>query len=782
MQLRRLLFRLLLGARLPVTSGELRVTGLRAPLVVRRDRYAVPYVEAEHEDDAWFGLGFCQAQDRAFQLEMRLRTVRGTLSALFGRQTLAIDRLSRRVGFREAAERQLPAADADIRAQVEAFVRGINAGLAVGFRRRAPEFAVLRSRPTPWEPADVLGVGKLMSFALIGNWDVELARLKILLSDGPQALLDLDPAYAEDHLVTAPPGTPAGPALDHLSEDLAAFLAFAGAGAGSNAWAVAGSRTVSGRPILANDPHLAPGLPPHWYLAHLRTPKWSVAGASLVGTPAVSAGHNGFAAWGVTAGLVDQVDLFIEELGPDRTSVRRGDSYEACAVRREVIEVKGAPSVVEEVLVTPRGPIVGPALEGDLGAISLRAVWLDPKPARGLLTAHRACLAGRQARSFAAFRAEFGAWPYTSQNVVYADAAGHIAWQLVGEAPRRRKGRGTLPLSAADPETGWHGEGVPFAEMPFVLDPPAGFVANGNNKPQPDGAGPYLGVDWLDGYRVSRISDALAARADWARDASLRLQLDQTTPAWTEVRDAVLAAAAASPEARLALDLLRAWDGAVAADSSAATVFQLFVAEIWRRVARARAPNAWQWALGRGFDPLLQGTTFATARASRLLGRLVEQPEAWFPRPWPEEMSDAMAAVVRGLQSRFGADTARWSWGSVRPLTLEHPLGRVKALAPVFNRGPFLWGGDSNTVSQAGTTPLAPLANPGAIASLRFVVEAGDWENACFALPGGQSGNPCSLHYDDLLPLWRRGEGVPIAWSETAVSAAAVATLRLQPA
>lgn len=776
MRLRRSLLRLLFGARLPVTEGELRVAGLRGSLLIRRDRYAIPYVEAGHEEDAWFGLGFCQAQDRAFQLEMRLRMVRGTLSALFGRKTLALDQLSRRIGFREAAERQLPVLDAAARAQVAAFVRGLNAGLAAG--PRPLELALLRSRPTLWQPADVLGVGKLMSFVLIGNWDVELARLKLLLADGPQALRDLDPAYDADHLVTAPPGTQAGAAVDALSEDLEAFLAFAGSAlgavAGSNAWAVAGQRAACGRPILANDPHLSAGLPSHWYLARLSAPGWSAAGASLVGVPAVNVGHNGFAAWGVTAGLIDQVDLFLEELGPDGRSVRRGAAFQPCLVRREVIEIRGQPPVVEEVVVTPRGPIITPALAGGLPALSLRAVWLDARPVAGVISAHRA-------RSFEAFRAHFAAWPFAGQNVVYADAAGRIGWFLCGEAPRRRKGRGTLPLPAADPDTGWEEEFVPFEEMPYLADPPQGFVASANNQPLPAGQGPFLGVDWLDGYRVSRISEALAARSDWTLEETLRLQLDETTPAWQQVREAVLAVPAATPEARQALELLRDWDGVVSAGSSAAAVFQLFLADLWRRVAQARAPNAWQWALSRGFDPLLGDTTFAIARPSRLLGRLLEQPAGWLPRPWPQEMAESLAAAVRGLRSRFGRDPRRWAWGRVRPLLLSHPLGRLPIVGAVFNRGPFPWGGDSTTVSQAGTAPLAPLAGPSAIASLRFAVQAGDWDGARFVLPGGQSGNPFLPHYDDMLALWLRGEGVPIAWSEGAIAAATRAVLRLRP-
>jgi penicillin amidase len=773
MHLRARFLKLVLGSRLPHTRGILHLPGLHAALTIRRDAYGIPQVEAANDADAWFGLGFCQAQDRAFQLELRLRTQRGTLSQLFGEQTLGIDRLSRRIGFVEASVRQLAVLDADVRAQIEAFVAGINAGLSAGAERKAPEFALLRARPSTWRPEDVLGQGKLLSFALIGNWDVELTRYKVLTADGAQALRDLDPApYPEDHVVAAANGA-AGPAIDRVSEDLERLAAYVGTVGGSNAWAIAGSKTASGNPIVANDPHLEGALPPHWYLARLKTPEWSVAGASLVGAPGFGSGHNGFAAWGVTAGLADTVDLFIEDVAPDGRSVRRGDAWQPCDLRREMIEVKGRSSVTEDVLVTPRGPIVGPALAGEVGSISMRAVWLDAKPSRGFLLAHKA-------RSYDEFRAEFERWPLLSQGVVYGDAAGTIAYRLVGETPRRLTGWGTLPLAGWDADTGWHEEGVPFEAMPESRDPAAGFVATANNKPAPeDAAAAFLGVDWLDGYRAGRISAAVTHRDGWDVESTLRLQMDLVSLPWREIRDIILNLPAATEEARFALRLLADWDGVVDAGSAAAAVYERFVSTMARRIAHARAPGSAAWALGRGFADLVQASTFAAGRTSRVLRRLREQPPGWFQRGWPEEMLDALAEVVGRLRADHGPMPETWAWGKLRPLTLEHPFGAVKALAPVFNRGPFPWGGDGNTVSQAsgGGRPGVPQV----IASLRVAIEAGDWDNARFVLPGGQSGNPFSRHYDDMLPLWLRGDGVPIPWSEDAVAAATVNTLRLEP-
>jgi penicillin amidase len=743
-------------------------------VTIRRNRWGIPHISAENGPDAWFGLGFCHAQDRAFQLESLLRVTRGTLAALVGPEGLAVDRLARRIGFHRSAEAQLAALGTDERGTLEAYARGVNAGLSRGLRRRPHELVLLRARPTAWTAADVLGFTKLQGLLLATNWDLELARLKILQADGPEALRALDPAYPEWLPVSTPPGAPAGPAIDRLLADLEAFTAVVGTGGGSNNWALAASRTATGRPLLANDPHLAPSLPAHWYLAHLQTPDWAVAGATFVGGPAVVAGHNGFASWGLTAGLADNTDLYLEEVGPDGRSVRAGEGFVPCEVRVERIEMRGGPPVIEEVLITPHGPLIGPALAEDPGAVAFRALWLDPLPVEGYLRLN-------QVRSFAEFREAFARWPVLSLNLAYADAGGTIGWQLVGQVPRRRKGWGILPARGADPAGGWEETPVQFFEMPWLADPPAGFLATANNQPVAEGGGPFLGVDWIDGYRLARISEALAEREDWDVQQCQALQMDVLSIPWREIRETVLAAPAAPAGAALALGLLRAWDGRVAADSAAATVFELFLAELIARAAAAKAPRSAAWALGRGFTALTPATLFGVRRAGHLVRLLREQPAGWFARTWPEEISDALAAAVERLRARFGPEPAAWTWGEVRPLTLRHPLGRRKPLDRVFDLGPIPWGGDANTAAQAATGLLDPLTNPGVVAGLRMVIDVGAWDESRFAIAGGQSGNPFSPHYADQLPLWARGEGVPIPWSEDAVARATRSTLRLIP-
>ena len=765
----------LLGRRLPRTRGTLRVAGLEGTVSIDRDRWSIPHVEAGSGEDAWFGLGFCHAQDRAFQLELMLRIGRGTLSALVGPGGLSADRMSRRLGLRHVAARQLPLLATDVRATVAAYVRGINAGLQAGLTRRPHEFVLLRSHPSTWEELDVLAFAGLQAFALSANWDVELARLKILAEDGPDALLALDPRPPDDLPVSVPVATAAGPAIDRLATDLAEFAAAAPSAGGSNNWAISGARTTSGKPLLANDPHLAPRLPAPWYLAHLRCDAWEVAGASFVGAPALPVAFNGRVAWGITAGLTDSVDLFIEEVGADAASVRGPDGWIPCEVRHERIEVRGGAAVDEEVLVTPRGPIISPMLSDAPAAVSMSAVWLQAMPVRGLLSTV-------QARDFATFREPFAEWPGPALNLVYADVDGHIGYQLVGQLPRRRRGHGTLPLPGWMPDVGWADQYVPFDEMPSTCDPPTGFVASANNRPARDEARtPFLGADFMEGFRAGRITETLAAGSAWDADACRSLQLDLTALPWRMLKAHLLEAPPTDDAGRRGVELLSDWDGRMDVDSAAASVYQAWLSEMSERVARAKAPAAWRWAMGAGFGDLVPVTTFHTAAPGRLIRLLDEQPMGWFSDGWPSETARALSAAVSRLAAEHGVDATGWGWGRIRTLTLRHPMGDQPLLASTFNLGPVPFPGDATTPMQAAAGPLTPFANPSFLPNLRAVIDLADPDASLWVLAGGQSGNPCSPHYGDMFRLWLAGESVPIPFSREAVARATEATLILEP-
>jgi penicillin amidase len=617
---------------------------------------------------------------------------------------------------------------------------------------------------------------KLTSFlSTSGNWDTELARLKILTEDGAEALKALDPDYPDWLPTTAPPGAPSGKALDWLSKDLEIFTDAVGSCGGSNNWVIAPNRTTGGRVILANDPHLDTSHPPHWYLAHVSTPDWAIVGACLTGTPAFPAGHNGTAAWGVTDGCVDSTDLFLEEIGPDGKSVREGNNFVPCEVRQEVIRVKGGATVKEEVIVTKRGPVISPALDGKVGALSFRATWLIPKPAEGFLLLNRI-------HTLEEFRRAFEHWPFASYNMIYGDTSGNIGWQLTGETPKRRKGWGTIPLPGWDQEVGWEDDTVPFDEMPYLINPETGFITTANNRPLQGNTAPYLGIDWIEGYRQARIIEELSARHNWDISSVQNLQMDQKSIPWQELRDIILALPDRNEDVRKALTLLKKWDGTVAADSPSAAIFELFLSEMSQRVVATKAPRTARYALGdMGFTPLYPISSFLARRVGHLVRLLCEQPEGWFEHSWQQEVIMALTSVIRRLRKDYGERPEMWAWGRIRPLVLKHPVGARSPFGKVFNLGSFPYGGDVNTVNQSGGYISDITSNPLVITSLRMVIDVGNWDNNRFSLPGGQSGNPVSPHYDDLLPFWCCGDGVSIAWSPMQVSQVTRSILHLIP-
>ncbi len=766
-----------LGRRLPLTDGVVTLNGISRPVLIRRDEFGVPYIEAQRAKDAWYGLGFAMGQDRAFQCEVMKRISTGRLSELVGSDGLEIDRLSRRIGFAHIAREQFGALDETTRTQLQSFGRGLTDGTSVGLPKVPHEFALLRSRPTPFTGLDVLAIVAFNAFMLAANWEHELARLFVLTLDGPQALAAIDPTYAEHLPVTAPPAMAAGATIEALAEDLEHLRQYAGPGA-SNNWAVAGSRTATGRPIVANDPHLPPMLPTLWYLAQVRCPDWAVAGATLVGTPGFAAAHNGHGAWGATSGHSDNTDLFLVDVGPDRRSIRIGGDLVPCDVRTERIDVRGAEHETLEVLETPHGPVVGPALGDGSFSIAIKGTWAHARRVTGLLDAPRTT-------TFEEFRELFRDWPGMQLNLVWGDTTGTIGWQLVGELPVRRRGNGTLPQDGSDPGVGWETDAVPFDDLPYATDPELGFLATANNKPvRDDDAKAFLGVDWLEGYRAAAIAEQLADRDDWDVRSTLALQLDVRSLPWLEIRDVIVDRSPADADARKAVALLRAWDGHVRAESPAATIYELLTSELAVRIMRAKAPRAADWMLGKAKTPMTNESLLALKHVS-LVNRLVgEQPDGWFDDGWDAQIEHALAVVVRRLRAEFGDEVLAWAWGDVRPLVLRHLVsdGAPAAIAAIFDRGPLRIGGDAHTIPQAGVPPLDPLASPNSIATLRMAIDVGNWESSRWALPGGVSGNPFSPHYDDQLELWEAGRGIRIAFSPDEVERAAVSQLRILPA
>ncbi len=793
---------------LPRTSGHVPLRGLTARAAVHRDRWGVPHIYAEHNHDLFAALGYVHAQDRLWQMELNRRTGHGQLAEIFGPVALSSDQFIRTLGFSRLVQRELPLLDDETRTILEAYVRGINGCLESISGRLPVEFGLLGFQPRPWEVADILIWPKVMALNLASNWSSELFHAHVVAALGVERAETIAPHYPGEAAITIPRGAIY---TTHLGDDdalrLAAeaglFTGDTGAPQGSNAWAVAGSRTTTGRPLLANDPHLGLGLPGIWYAAHLDGGDFQVAGATFPGTCGVVIGHNRHIAWGVTNAMVDTQDLYIERFHP-----KDPDRYEWCGEWREVeslreeIVVKGQKEVVlVDVRLTHHGPIIdevsGPsgsrlresfasnAAEASTHtALALRWTALEPSP-----MLPRAVLRLNRAHNWASFRAALEDWDIAPQNFVYSDVAGHIGYSVAGTLPIRAQGDGRLPVPGWDGAYEWTGF-IPHAEIPWSFDPPSGVTVTANHRiVAPD----YPHHDAIHGeyanpYRAERILELLEQTREHDVRSFARIQNDvRSLPGLQLARLVAQLRPPEAPLARAAYDLLRSWDGELHADSAAGAVYDILRYHLMRSAyAELGELFGAQAALGTfGTTP---GSLYLDRAVPGLLDRMGAAPSLVAPDPWlgggrswAAILYEALERSVEELRERLGSDPERWSYGRLHSLMLRHPLGNVPALAPLFNRGPWPTGGDLDTVNQH-FLPRNPVAGPRYnAASYRQILDPGDWNSARIILPAGQSGHPASSHYADMAAPWRAGAYLPLLWTPAAVARYTVATLSLEP-
>jgi len=783
---------------LPRIDGTLSAPGLRASVEIVRDRWGVPHIFAECNADLFFAQGYVHAQDRLWQMELQRRTALGELAEIFGVVALDSDRFLRVLGFGRVAREEASALGDPEREAVTAYCRGVNAFLAANPHRLPLEFAILRCRPRHWEPADVLAFSKVMALDLSTNWTSEIIRARIVATLGATRAALLDPAGANADPLTLPADA------DYTADFGASALRTAAAAEpfagerdgtqGSNAWVVGGARTASGGPLLANDPHLALSVPSLWYENHLHGGDYAVTGASIPGTVGATIGHNARIAWGVTNGMNDIQDLYIERFDPTDPSGTRYEfrgAWEEATIVREEIAVRARPlrarTRVETVAVriTRHGPIVsdllppGAAPTPDEATLALRWTALEP----GHL--QRAMLALNRAGDWSEFRAALRDWTVPPQNFVYADVAGHIGYALGGAIPIRAQGDGRLPIPGWTGEWEWTGM-IPPEENPHALDPAAGFVVTANNRIVGDSYPHPLPGEWAPGYRAARIRE-LITRGSRHNAASFgRIHADRLSAPGRAL--AALARAGRlpllpdEPLAPIARDVLAIWDGNLIDDSVAGAIAATLLTALQERAYRAIA-GPLSAAVGLGTFATLPGRGYLQRSLPRLLDALAGGDTSWLaPDDTPDAiLRDAWGAALAALRAEQGEEIALWRYGTAHALTLRHPLGALGPLGRLFNRGPFPQGGDLNTVCM-GSRTISPAGvefynGP----SYRQICDPTDWDASRSVYPGGQSGHPGSPHYADLLSLWLNDAYHPLLWSRPAIDAATEATLTLTP-
>ncbi len=752
------------------------VPGLEDPAEIRIDTWGIPHVRAASRRDAFFVQGFSAARERLWQLDIWRKRGLGRMAADFGPGFLAQDRAARLFLYRGDMDAEWAAyGTPDARAITQAFVEGINAWIALTEADPGllpPEFAVSDTRPERWEASDVV---RIRSHGLVRNVLSEAARARIMARGGLEADLarrSIEPAHdiqipegfdpacvPEDvldvfRLATAPPDF-SPERMNAPLQDAWRWTKVADTGdvylQGSNNWTVSGSRTDTGRPILASDPHRAHALPSLRSIVHLTAPGLDVIGAGEPALPGVSIGHNGHAAFSLTIFPMDQEDLFVYALDPaDPMLYRYGDGFESMTEITETIVVRGCDDQAVSLLFTRHGPVVH---SQGATAFAIRTVWTEPGSA-----AYFASLAYLDVRTPEAFGEALSFWSSPSVNQVYADVTGQIAWFAAGSSPVRTNWDGLLPVPG-DGRYEWQGFHG-FDELPRAIDPARGFFATANEMNLPAGFPAErvkLGFEWAEHSRSARIHAVLDGQDKHSLAQSMALQTDDfSIPA--QRLGALIAALPGQ-----ATDLLRSWDFHLSRGSAAAALQEVW----WSRHLKAAlldrlAPDAVARAL------------MVPGDVETLIG-LLEHPDHRLPDPSALLASTLEAAWAECIE-RMGEDPAGWAWGRLHHGAFPHPFARIASLRGVE---PLPKGGSGSTPMAAGYRLSDFKVTHGA--SFRMVLDVGNWDASRAINAPGQSGDPRSPHYDDLAPLWAAGDYVPLLYSTAAVDAATELCIRLRP-
>jgi penicillin amidase len=739
-----------LRSSLPLSEGRLEVTGLTAAVSITRGSHGIPTIRAASDRDAAFALGFVHAQDRLFQMDLMRRAGAGRLSEWFGAPTLGIDRFMRTLGLYRAAASEYPLLSPGLRAVLDAYAAGVNAYLKERRGALTPEYYLLNVTPEPWTPADTLVWGKLMDLDLAGNFRRELLHARLAQRLSADELQLLYPPYPKDAPVTL--SEAAMHALEGLRLDVIAaqIPRSIGPAFASNNWVVDGAHSASGKPLLANDPHLGLSAPSVWYLARLDTPGLSLAGATAPGSPLLVLGHNQRIAWGFTDTDSDVEDLFVERVDPkDPSHYLTPNGSAPFVTRSEEILVRGAAPVHLTVRETRHGPVIS-----DLGGS-----YAEPTPAGSVLALETTFLQGddrtpdalfalNRAQNWEGFRAALRDFVAPQQNMVYGDVDGNIGFLAPGRVPIRAKGDGWLPAPGWSGDYDWTGY-IPFDQLPSAFNPPAGRIASANNKIVPDSYPYFLGRAWALPYRVERIDDMLKATPQQSPATSAAIQGDTLSLMVKDVLPLMLAAKPGSRLAADALDRLRAWDGRMERGQVAPLLFVAWLREFNRTLFADRLGDAFEDYWGLHPDVV------------RLI--LTEHPEwcAGKSAPKGQDCAGALAAALDRaldeLKRRFGDDMEQWRWGVPHQARFANRFwSSIPVLGRLFAAAVSADGG-YDTVN-VGATRLASSSEPYADVhgpTLRMIVDLADPAAARFMIAPGESGNVLSPHYDDLMASWR---------------------------
>lgn len=756
-----------LRTSLPDLNGEAALPGLDAQVTVLRDKDGIVTIRAASDMDAYRALGYLHAQDRLWQMDLMRRSGAGRLSEVVGAPTIRMDKIMRTLGFYNLAEASYSKLSPEVRTALDAYTAGVNGFMESSSGAWPPEFYLLRYSPEPWTPADSLVWGRLMAIQLSGNWRSELLRARLGAFLKPEQIRALWPDYPADAPV-ALAGLDRRATVDPL-ESLPWSLAPKDA---SNSWVLSGAKTTTGKPILANDPHLSLDAPGLWYLVDIQTPEGRIRGASAPGVPFVVLGQNDHLAWGFTTTHSDTQDLFVEKLDPAKLDhYLTPDGSLPFETRQEIIKVRGAEDVVITVRRSRHGPILDDIADPQgvesaattTGADSETVLALAWPALRDDDLIPQAIYGFNKARDWSEFLTASRFFHSPQQNIVYADTEGNIGLVVPGRVPMRAKGDGRIPVPGWTDEYAWKGF-IPFEELPQGSNPESGLYVVANNKIVDDDYPHLITADWPSQYRAARIQEVLDAMPRGTLEQSLALQNDILSIPARTLMPFLLKTEAASPAAKDALALLSDWDFKLDRTRPEPLIYNNWLNKLNAALLEDE--------LGPEFGSFRRPKTELVARI--LSGTAIASDPGlnWcddIRTPQAESCAQILASSLDDSLAEIGAtygdDMSAWRWGDVHRATLPHPiLSRIQLLSDIFDISVETDGG-AETVKRAGMSfngPIDKRFNDRHGAGYRAVYDLANPNNSRFMIATGQSANPLSPHYGSFAERWRDGEYVTI--------------------
>ncbi|EIJ40987.1 penicilin amidase [Beggiatoa alba B18LD] len=721
-----------LQSTLPKVSGEAHFKGLLAPVTISRETNGVVHIRAENETDMFYAQGLIHAQDRLWQMEFQRRIGAGRLSEILGNKAIEQDKFLKTWGFYRAAEQAYTALNAESKAVIDAYVAGIN-----GYLESDPplpiEFKLLGVKPAKWTPADVLVWSKMMSFNLAGNRRAELRRYGLLAKGlAEERIAELMPLYPK----IATPIDSTTPLIHPTTSDYHLMEALWQADAftppmteASNNWVLSGQRTVSGKALLANDPHLQMSNPSLWYLVHLSAPTYDAIGASLPGLPCIVIGHNQAIAWGVTNVEADVEDVYVLEETEDKQGYVYQNEVVPYNTRTETIKVKGEADQTFIVKESRYGVVITELVADAPKTKPLALRWTGHDPDDTTFSAYYAI---NKAKNWTEFNAAMRYYIAPSQNFIYADTAGNIGHIVSGRLPIRKAGHSGLYPVLGNGDWDWQGF-IPFEELPRRYNPPEGYIITANHNISPENYPYTISLEWGgEPYRYERIKQLIDAKEKHDLSSMRAIQLDQLSLLYTDFRPYLQNLPIISPTAQAALQRLLAWKGEMSPTSPEATLFIAWYMA-FSHLPQTETGESWFFYPRYLLNALKSGDSACAQQKRTCL----------------EIAGDVFETVVK----QWSTDIPKW--GLVHQAMFNHPILTHTPLAPLFDRQ-VDFGGERFTVNVGWVNPETLKTTH--VPSYRQLIDFSQLDNSAYIHPMGQSGNVMSSHFDDLLALWQKGE------------------------